>query len=397
MTVKDGSTLVTKTSPVTKVYTPLSIAAVTASSTSVATGTSVTWTVSATGGNSALQYSYKLYHGSTVVNTPAWVNTPTFTYTLADAGSYALSVTVKDATKSLSKTSAVTTAAQPMAITAVTPSSAAIATGKAITWTVSATGGSGVKEYFYKLYQGSTVVNTPVWVKTATFTYTPTVAASYALSVTVRDASATVAKTSPVTKVVNALSLTSVTPSATAAAIGATLTWTVNTNGGEVGKQYYYKLYMGSTVVNTPAWVSSATFSYKPSVAASYALSVSVRDTVTTVSKTSPVTKVILPLTVTAVTPNTTATTTGKEITWTVTAEGGDGALQYYYKLYRGSAVVNTPAWGSQSTFTFTPTAADNYALSVSVKDSSTTVAKTSAVTKVVLATYLSNTVSIGE
>ena len=102
-------------------------------------------------------------------------------------------------------------------------------------------------------------------------------------------------------------------------------------------------------------------------------------------------------MTVTAVTPSTTATTTGKEITWTVTAEGGDGALQYYYKLYRGSAVVNTPAWGSQSAFTFTPTAADNYALSVSVKDSSTTVAKTSAVTRVVLATYLSNTVSIGE
>ena len=58
------------------------------------------------------------------------------------------------------------------------------------------------------------------------------------------------------------------------------------------------------------------------------------------------------PLVLKAVTPSQTTAVTGDAVTWTVGAEGGGAAKQYSYKLYKGSAVINTPAWGSQPTFT---------------------------------------------
>ena len=396
-TVRDSSASVGKTSAVTRVIEPLSISAVTPGSAEVAMGTAVTWTVSASGGIGTRQYSYKLYRGSTVINTPAWVSAATFTYSLPEVGSYALNVSVRDSSASVAKTSPVVKAGAVLSAVSVTPSATEAAVGTPLTWTVSTTGGNQSKQYSYKLYKGSAVVNTPAWTGANTFAYTPTDEASYALSVTVRDGTITLSKTSAVIKVNPAISIASVTPSATAVRLGASVTWTVKTNGGGSGKQYAYKLYRGAEVINTPAWVDQPTFTYTLTDGGSYALNVSVKDNGRVLSKTSAVTKAFTPVSIASVTASHTVAGVNTELTWNVVTEGGSGNARFSYKLYRGSAVVSASDNASSATFVYTPTEAGVYALSVTVREDNVTVKKTSSSTNVIGIVLSINTVGIGD
>ena len=134
----------------------------------------------------------------------------------------------------------------------------------------------------------------------------------------------------------------------------------------------------GNTVISTSAYATKTTFAYTPAATGNYALSVKVKDSTATVVKVSAVTKVFAPLTITAVTPSKTGIYVGEPITWTLYTSGGLSTKQYYYTLYNGSVIVNTPAWESFDTFTYTPVTTGSYALSVKVKDNATQASKTS-------------------
>ncbi len=123
-----------------------------------------------------------------------------------------------------------------------------------------------------------------------------------------------------------------------------------------------------------------------------------VKDDLTTAAKVSLATRVSAQkLQVVSVTPDATAVTVGTQVTWTVETSGGTGAKQYFYKLYKGNTVVNTPTWVSEATFTYTPAEAANYALVATARDDGGSATGTSPVTRAVEKRYESTAFSIGD
>ncbi len=85
------------------------------------------------------------------------------------------------------------------------------------------------------------------------------------------------------------------------------------------------------------------------------------------------------PLVISSVKANKTSANAGEKITWTCTASGGSGDLQYYFILYKDGTKIKTRSYSSTKTYSYTPTEAGTYKVKVYVKDSlGTKVYKTS-------------------
>ena len=319
------------------------------------------------------------------MNTPAWTMQSSFTYTPTKAGTYTLIVTAKENTATVSKTSAATKVIVPLSIVSVTPSSTISTTGKTLSWSMKATGGTGTKYYQYAIYRDTTMIKQSSWTTSSVCSYIPTVVGVYSVNATVKDLSNSLSQDSTSAKIVLPFVIQSISCSSRYSTTGTQLTWSVTTAGGDGSIQYYYKLYRGTTLVNVPSWGSSSVFSYTPTTAGSYALRAYAKENTGTPSKASATTKVIAPLSITSVIPTSTLVTTGTPVTWAVKTAGGDGTKQYYYELYRESDLIKTKTWGSLSSFGFTPTETGSYSLKVSVKDISGSVTYEAAAVKVVL------------
>lgn len=396
--VSDSIDLYYKDSVPTKAVYPFAISAIkcndassgtvtagNASSPYVLTGTELTWTVTTSGGDGDVIYYYKLYNGTTLINTPEWTMQPTFTYTPTKAGTYTLKVTAKENTATVSKTSAATKVIVPLSIASITPTSTISTTGKTLSWSMKATGGAGTKYYRYVVYRDGTMIKQSSWTTSSVCSYMPTVVGVYSVNATVKDLSNSLSQDSVSTKIVLPFVIQSISCSSSYSTTGTQLAWSVTTAGGDGSIQYYYKLYKGTTLLNTPSWGTSSVFSYTPSTAGSYALRVYAKENTGTPSKASATTKVIVPLSITSMIPTSTLVTTGTSVTWAVKTAGGDGTKQYYYELYRESELIKTKSWGSLSSFAFTPTGTGTYTLKVSVKDISGSVTNEAAAVKVVL------------
>ena len=85
------------------------------------------------------------------------------------------------------------------------------------------------------------------------------------------------------------------------------------------------------------------------------------------------------PPVISSVKANKTSANAGEKITWTCTASGGSGDLQYYFILYKDGTKLKTRSYSATKTYSYTPTEAGTYKVKVYVKDSlGTKVYKTS-------------------
>ena len=64
----------------------------------------------------------------------------------------------------------------------------------------------------------------------------------------------------------------------------------------------------------------------------------------------------------------------GTSVTWTASASGGTGSLQYCFYVFKDGKVVQRGTYGTARTCSYTPTAAGKYTVRVYVKDSAGTV-----------------------
>ena len=78
-------------------------------------------------------------------------------------------------------------------------------------------------------------------------------------------------------------------------------------------------------------------------------------------------------LSITSVKANTTTAKTGEKITWTATASGGFGALQYYFAVYKDGTPVAKRGYSTTRTYSYTPTEPGTYKVRVYVKDANET------------------------
>ena len=91
------------------------------------------------------------------------------------------------------------------------------------------------------------------------------------------------------------------------------------------------------------------------------------------------------PLTIVGLTVNKTAAAVEEPITWTASAYGGTGTLQYAFRVYKDGTIVQKGVYSKSTTFTYTPAEIGIYKVKAYVKDTtSTIVSKTSSGVSVV-------------
>ena len=357
----------------------ITISSITADKTSAVAGESITWTAEATGGSGTLQYCFYLYKGSTAVYKGAYGTAKTFTYTPTEAGSYTAKVFVKDgAGASASKTSAAVTvtAATPITISSVTADKTTANVGDSITWTTTATGGTGTLQYSFDVYKDGAVISRGSYGTANTYTYKATEAGSYTVEAFVKDGTGTaVSKTSTavtVTKAVTPITISSITADKTSAVAGESITWTAEATGGSGTLKYCFYVYKDGQTVQKGSYGTAKTYTYTATEAGSYSVKVFVKDGVgTAASKMSAAVTVTAtaPITISSITANKNTANVGDTITWTASATGGTGTLKYCFYVYNGSTTVYKGSYGTGKTVSYTATAAGTYSVKVFVKD----------------------------
>ena len=260
------------------------ITSVTANKTTAAVGEAITWTAKASGGIGTLKYCFFLYKDGTRIKTQAYSTKNTFSYTPTEPGTYKVKAYVKDAADTkvykTSKGVTVTAAAAGPTISSVKAGVTSAYAGEKITWTATASGGSGTLKYYFILYKDGVKIKTRAYSTTNTFSYTPEEAGSYKVKVYVKDsAGSKVSKTSAaVTVSLGPPAILSVKAGKTSSAVGEKLTWTAKAVGSEQPLKYCFVLYKNGKKIKTQAYSTKSTFSYTPKGAGTYKVKVYVKD-----------------------------------------------------------------------------------------------------------------------
>ena len=193
-----------------------------------------------------------------------------------------MKVYVKDtADNKVNKTStAVTVTSAAPVISSVKAGVTSAYAGEKITWTATASGGTGTLQYYFILYKDGTKLKTRSYSTANTFSYTPTEAGSYKVKVYVKDtADNKVSKTSgKIAVTLGPPAIISVKAGKTSSAVGEKITWTATAVGSEQPLQYYFILYKDGVKLKTRSYSTTKTFSYTPTKAGSYKVKVYVKD-----------------------------------------------------------------------------------------------------------------------
>jgi hypothetical protein len=286
--------------------------------------------------------------------------------------------------------------------------------GTAVTFTASAAGGVGPRQYKFLAQQGSGAAQVVRdWSSTATHTWTPTTAASYTVSVWARSAGVTadaaqasaqlayVINTAPVPPVTSATLTSSL---ASPQNTGTAVTFTANAAGGVGPRQYKFLVQPGSGAAQMVRdWSTTATYTWTPSTAASYTVTVWARSAGVTTDAAQASAQLAFVINTAPVPPVTSATltsnvaspqNTGTAVTFSAGATGGVGPQQYKFLVQQGSGAVQmVQDWSTTATYTWTPATAANYTVSVWARSAGVTADVSQASAQM---SYVVQTLSVG-
>ena len=364
---------------------PPVIDSVAADKTAVTAGTSVTWTASASGGSGTLQYCFYVFKNGSVIERGSYGTAKTYSYKPTAAGTYTVRVYVKDPSGnsvSLDNAAAVTVSAAPPTITGVTANKTAVAAGPPITWTASASGGTGTLQYCFYVFKDGKIAQRGNYGVANTYTYAPGAGGVYTVRVYVKDSkglTATLDNAAAVTVSAAPPAITGVTASRTTANVGDSVTWTASASGGTGTLQYCFYVFKDGKIAQRGSYGTAKTYTYTPAAAGTYTVRVYVKDaygTVVTLDHAGMVrvTAPAVPISITGVTPSRTAVTKGDSITWTASATGGTGTLQYCFYVFKNGKIAERGSYGTAKSYTYVPSTAGTYTVRVYVKDASGTV-----------------------
>ena len=359
------------------------ISSVTANNSSVTLGTSITWTAAATGGSGTLQYCYYVFKDGSVIERGSYGTAKTYSYKPTAAGTYTVRVYVKDSgsTVSLDNTGRVTVSAAPPVISGVSVNKTSATVGDTLTWTASASGGSGTLQYCFYVFKNGSVIVRGSYGTAKTYSYKPTTAGTYTVRAYVKDSSGNSVNLDNAGRVTVSAAppiISGVTVNKSSANLGNTLTWTASASGGSGTLQYCFYVFKDGSVIERGSYGTAKTYSYKPAAAGIYTVRVYVKDgsgTTVTKDKAAPATvsaSTASPV-ISGVTVNKTSANLGDTLTWTAAASGCSGSLRYCFYVFKNGSVIERGSYGTAKTYSYKPAAVGTYTVRVYVKDSSGT------------------------
>ncbi len=249
-------------------------------------------------------------------------------------------------------------------------------TGDTVTWTVNAVGGSAPYKYRFAIYFGSTCLEQTSYTTEPAYSYTFLDAGEYNLVVTVRDSNMdSVSLTTDSFVVKNAgadIEITEITPSVASAKVQESVVWTATADKGIGAYRYAFELKNESGErVAYRSYEASNTFTTVIELPGLYSMKVSVLDENNNgnslVYEGFEVTVDELTIGSIAVDPETPVT--GKDITWTVLANGGLQPYSYSFSVGEDSET------NESGVFTYAFTDPGDYTLKISVTDANGSVA----------------------
>ncbi len=179
--------------PVAPPPAPLTITSFTPSPGPFVTGTPVLWTAGVDGGTAPYTYKFFVYDGATWSVGQDWSSANTWIWTPSSAGTYTFQVWARNAGSSADYDAWLGAGPYdairpPPTVASLTANRSSPAVVGPITWTATATGGTGPYSYSFLVYDGQTWSIGQNWSAANTWTWQPLTAGTYSIQVWVRNA-----------------------------------------------------------------------------------------------------------------------------------------------------------------------------------------------------------------
>ena len=361
--------------------TALTLSSVSASKTTAKVGDTITWTAKATGGSGTLKYCFYILRDGATVQKGSYGTANTVKYKITDGGSYSVKAFVKDGSgTSVNKTGGqVNINSGTLAISSFGAERTAYQPGETITWTVSATGGTGTVQYCFYILKDGAVVKKGAYGSAVQVSYKASTEGVYAARVFVKDAAGEVLKKDSANVTVSTpqpITVTSAKANKSTASAGETVTWTAYAKGGVGTLKYCFYVLKDGQIVQKGSYGTTKSISYQVTSTGEYSAKVFVKDDLG--DSTSQIfgnctVTAATPITITAIKTYQTSPKPGDTITWTASAKGGSGSLQYCFYVLKNGEVIEKGTYGTESTYSYKVpmklTESVTYEVKVFVKD----------------------------
>jgi predicted secreted protein len=360
------------------------------------TGTSITFTAAGTGGVGPRQFKFLVQpSGGTVQVAQSWSTATTYTWTPSTAGTYTVTVWARsagvttDAAQASAQMAYVITTPPPSPVTSATLTSN-VATpqdaGTAITFTAAGFGGVGPRQFKFLVQPaGGSVQVAQTWSTATTYTWTPSTAGTYTVTVWARSAGVTtdaaqasaqmayVINTPPPAPVTSATLVSNVaTPQNTNTAI----TFTATGIGGVGPRQFkFFVQPSGGSPQMVRDWSTTRTYAWTPTIAGNYTIIVWARSAGVTTDAAQASAQMAFVINTPPPTPVTSATLTsnvatpqetGTAITFSAAATGGVGPREFKFFVRQGTGTTQVAQdWSTTATYAWTPLTAASYTVTV--------------------------------
>ena len=311
-------------------------------------GQSVDFSTSVSGGTGSYSsYSYILYDGTSTSDSQlASGSTSSFSYTFSSTGSFLLDYSVTD-TNGYTQSTSLTQTVNSDPSVSISSSQNPTDQGNSVTFSSSVSGGTSPYSYSWTI--GGASVSSA-----SSFSYTFSSSGSYAVQLTVTDATG-YQQTQSLTETVNSDPVVSASSNVSSADVNYPIEFSSSPSGGTGG--YTYEWTLNGNQVST-----SQDFSYTFTSAGSYTFDLTITDSVGVSSSTS-VTVKINPNPTVSIASSQNPTDTGNSVTFTSSEQYGTGTISY-------SWLINGGQVATASSFSYTFSSSGSYTVEVIVTDS---------------------------
>ncbi len=150
------------------------------------------------------------------------------------------------------------------------------------------------------------------------------------------------------------------------------ITWRAKASGGSGNYQYAFALYRNGKCVDMRNFNDFSDYSYTAKENGTYSIMAAAYDEKlgSNASASSTDVHIFDPIVISSFSADKSAAMLGETVTWSVSAEGGEGALEYSYTLYKDGKIEYSTPYTPNTEFTYKPSSGGLYSVTVNIKDS---------------------------